>query len=95
MIKAEDQVKDIIKQLRPVIPLSIENRVVAFRIPINYSGPVKSAIVKSGNILKEQWSGQYWLVETELPAGMLDELFSEVNSITHGENESKLLTSKL
>ncbi len=93
-IKAEDQIKDIIKQLRPIIPLSIENRVVAFKIPIKYGGTVKSAILKAGTILKEEWSGQYWIVETELPAGMLDELFSEVNSITHGENESKMLTSK-
>ncbi|MCK5698692.1 MAG: ribosome assembly factor SBDS [Candidatus Aenigmarchaeota archaeon] len=94
-LKAKDQIKDIIKQLRPIIPLSIENRTIAFKIPVKYGGTVKSAIAKSGNILKEEWRGQYWLVETELPAGMLEELFNEVNSITHGENESKILPSKL
>ncbi len=94
LTRAEDQIKDIIKQLRPLLPLSFENKVVAFRIPVKYAGTTRTAIARTGNILKEEWSGQYWFAEIEIPAGMQDELFSEVNSITHGENESKILESK-
>lgn len=94
LTRAEDQIKDIIKQLRPLLPLSFENKVVAFRIPVKYAGTTRTAIARTGSILKEEWSGQYWLAEIEIPAGMQDELFSEVNSITHGENESKILESK-
>ncbi len=94
LTRAEDQIKDIIKQLRPLLPLSFENKVVAFRIPVKYAGTTRTAIARTGSILKEEWSGQYWFAEIEIPAGMQDELFSEVNSITHGENESKILESK-
>ncbi|MFH1432436.1 MAG: ribosome assembly factor SBDS [archaeon] len=92
--RAEDQIKDIIKQIRPILPLSIEDKIVAFRIPVNYAGATRNAISRLGNILKDEWSGQYWFVEIEVPAGMVDELFGEVNSITHGENESKIISSK-
>ncbi len=94
LTRAEDQIKDIIKQLRPLLPLSFENKVVAFRIPVKYAGTTRTAIARTGSILKEEWSGQYWFAQIEIPAGMQDELFSEVNSITHGENESKILEPK-
>lgn len=91
LIKAENQIKDVIKQLRTILPLSIENKIVAFNIPIKHAGTARSIITRAGNIKKEEWSGQQWIVEVDIPAGLLDELFSKVNSITHGENESKII----
>ncbi len=90
LIKAEDQVKDVMSQLRSILPLSVENQVVVLKVPVKYGGTVRAVVVKTGKILKEEWMGQHWFVETEVPAGMVSELFGEVNSITHGDNESKI-----
>lgn len=89
--KAEDQINEVIKQLRTLIPLSIESRTVAFKIPVRYAGTLRTIMAKSGKMLKDEWSGEYWFAEIEIPAGMLDELFSRVNAVTHGENESKIV----
>lgn len=94
LIRAEDQIKDIIKQLRPLLALSFESKVVAFRIPVKYAGSVKTIIQRTSNLIKDEWSGQYWFAEVEIPAGALEDLFRDVNSITHGENESKMIESK-
>ncbi len=88
---AESQIKCILSALAPIIPIRFETRRVAFKIPIKLASQCKNSISRIGTIIKESWSESFWLVETEFPAGMQDGLFGKLNSITHGDIESKIL----
>lgn len=89
----EAQIKEIVRALTPILPIKFENRRMAFRIPVNFAQQCRTVVQRIGTILREDWSGEYWLVETEFPAGMQDDLFGKLNAITHGNVESKTITN--
>lgn len=88
--KVEEQVKDIIKALQPLLPLSIEKKRLAFKIPINCASQAKYLISSLGTIIKDEW-GASWIVEVEIPAGLVEQLYAKLNALTHGELESREL----
>ena len=84
-LPAEAQVKEAIDKLKTVLPLSIESKKVELKIPINFAGACKRIIESEGTITKDQWLGNYWIANVEIPAGMVNPLFDRLNSITHGQ----------
>ncbi len=94
MKRAEEQVDDIITKLRVIIPIKLETREIAVKIPPQYAGG-SFHILKKYKVLKEEWQNDGSLVAVvEIPAGIQDELFSELNKATHGEVESKIVGTK-
>ncbi len=87
--KAEEQVADVIKQLQPILPIKLEKRYLAFKIGVEYASSCKRVIQSLGIILREQWATDYWFSEVEIPAGLQERLFSQLNAITHGNIESR------
>ena len=88
---AEDQVEDAVKELRSIIPIKIERKEVEVTIPPAFAGQAKG-IVHKHKVKKESWldDGSYYSV-IEIPSGILDEFFDELNKISHGQVESKIL----
>jgi len=88
---AEDQVEDAVKELRSIIPIKIERKEVEVTIPPAFAGQAKG-IVHKHKVKKESWldDGSYYSV-VEIPSGILDEFFDELNKISHGQVESKIL----
>jgi len=89
--KAEEQVADVIKALQPMLPIKIERRRIALKIGIAYASNAKRAASALGTVQKEQWTTDYWFCEVEIPAGMQEKLFADLNAITHGEVESRIV----
>ncbi len=87
----EEQVTDIIKQLRPLLPLRVETKKVAVKIPAIYTGRYHQ-LKEFGRVLKEEWQkdGSYIAV-LEIPGGMEEEFYQKINALTKGEAETKLL----
>lgn len=89
---AEEQVQPAIKAIRPLLPLSLEERRVAARIPGRYAGKAYPVIKNFGEVKKEEWQEDgSWIILMDLPAGVVEEFFSELNSLTKGEVETKIL----
>jgi ribosome maturation protein SDO1 len=87
----EEQVNDIVKAIKKIIPISMEKIDFAVKIPAQYSGKC-SAIIHKYIIKKEQWMNDGSLaVEFELPVGSKNDLLSDLNSITHGEIDVKII----
>jgi len=92
---SKEQMEDVIKQIRPILPLSFEMKRIEFKIPGQYTGKANSAIRGFANIKKEDWNPDgSWSVVVEIPAGMKQELFDRLNNIVHGDMESKILEDK-
>ncbi|MBU4246470.1 ribosome assembly factor SBDS [archaeon] len=89
--KAEEQMADIIRQLQPFLPIKLEKRYVAFKIGVEYASNCRRVIAMLGIILREKWVGGEWFCEVEVPAGLQDKMFAQVNAITHGNAESRVI----
>ncbi len=89
---AEEQLNEIIKKLRLILPLKFSKKKVRVHIPSKYVGRAYSLVKKFGTVLKEDWlnDGSY-ICEIELPGGMLNDFIDQMNNFTHGEVDIKIL----
>lgn len=90
---AEEQVSDIVKKISPIIPIKYETRIIQLEIASKFTGQCMTQLKRFADILKQTWNSDGSLsVEIKVPAGMQNELFEKLNSITHGQVESKIIT---
>ena len=89
----EEQARDIVKLLRPILPLKIEQITVAVRIPAEHSARAYGSIKTLGTIKREEWrSDGSWYGELELPAGSYASLLNKLGNITKGSGEAKIIS---
>lgn len=89
---AEEQVPDVLKVLRPLIPIKFEKREVAVKIPAHYAGRGVSIVKSYGDTKKEEWQADgAWICVIEVPAGIVEEFFDTLNQLTHGDVETRII----
>ncbi|MDD5023433.1 MAG: ribosome assembly factor SBDS [Candidatus ainarchaeum sp.] len=94
MKNVSEQLPDILKKLRIVIPLKFEKRRVAVKVPAEYAHKCYSTL-KNYGIQQEEWSKDGSLIVViEFPAGMQGEIYNKLNSLTAGAVETKLLETR-
>lgn len=90
--KAEEQATEIIKLLRPVLPLKMEQVSVAIRIPPEHASKVYGTVKGFGTIKREEWKADgSWYAVVELPAGLYGPLLEKLGEKTRGNLEAKLI----
>ncbi|MFH1255714.1 MAG: ribosome assembly factor SBDS [Candidatus Diapherotrites archaeon] len=90
----KDEVQEAIKEIKKLIPISLENVKVAVRIPAQFSGKGNALLHKYG-VKQEEWMKDGSLVAMlELPVGLKQQLFNELNNLTHGAVETKIVENK-
>ncbi|MBI2674978.1 MAG: ribosome assembly factor SBDS [Candidatus Aenigmarchaeota archaeon] len=90
---AEQQVKDILDKIQPILPIRFETVEIAVRIPAQYAGKA-SFYMKRLGMKKEEWQPQYWYCVAEIPAGMQGEIYSKLNELAAGQAEVKVMSKK-
>jgi ribosome maturation protein SDO1 len=89
----EEQARDIIKLLRPILPLKIENLSIGVTIPAQYSAKAYGAIKGFGSIKREEWRADgSWHGVLEMPAGLYAPLVEKLGEVTKGNGEAKIIT---
>lgn len=89
---AESQVNEILKELRPILPIRMEMTQIAVRTTAHHYGKLVGEIRSFGRVLKEEWSKSgEWMCLVEIPAGLQIEFFDMLNSRTHGEVDTKII----
>ena len=92
---AEQQLKDIIKQISPILPIRFEVKEIAVKIPPEYAAKSYAAVKSFGQILKEEWQKDgSWVVVIEIPGGLETDFYDSINKICHGNIESEALKIK-
>lgn len=92
MEDVESQVSDVIDKLRPILPISIETKKVAVRVPPEYAGKASGGLRDIGDLESEEWQNDgSWVGVVEMPAGLQDKFYKKVNSLTKGEAETKIV----
>jgi ribosome maturation protein SDO1 len=83
---AEEQMKEIIEKLRPILPISFEAKKYNVLIPAQYAAAVYGTLKKYGKITSENWLNNGSLhARVEMPAGMSSEFIDKMNKATHGD----------
>jgi ribosome maturation protein SDO1 len=89
-----EQVKEVVGKLKKLIPISMEKLRIAFKIPAQFSGKA-SAILHQYEVKQEEWQSNGSLIAVvEVPAGLKNQLFNELNHLTQGMIESKILDER-
>ena len=90
--KPEDQLEDILGKIRPVLPLNFETRELEIKIPSQYASQSFSVLKSKGKLKKDEWLNDGSLKALiEIPAGLQEEFENEINKITHGNCEIKII----
>jgi ribosome maturation protein SDO1 len=88
----ETQVEQAIKALKPLLPISMDEIQIAFKIPPSYTGHAYGKVRGLGELVKESWESDGSLIGVlRVPAGRQGEIFDELNALTKGEVETKVL----
>jgi ribosome maturation protein SDO1 len=89
----EEQAREIVKLLRPILPLKIEQISVAVRVPAEYSARSYGSIKNFGEIKQEEWRANgSWYGIIEMPAGAYASFLNKLGEITKGNGEAKILS---
>ena len=87
----EEQAKEIVKQLRTILPLKMEQITVSVTIPAEYSAKSYGAIKGFGTIRREEWRANgSWYGVLEMPAGLYAPFLQKLGEITKGTGEAKI-----
>jgi len=89
---AEDQVKDVVSALRPVLPMSMESVEIAIKIPPEHASRAYGVVKDFGEIKKDEWqSDGSWIAVVVVSAAMQVELLDRLGKATQGNLQTKIL----
>jgi ribosome maturation protein SDO1 len=88
----EEQAKEIVDALKPILPIRMETTKMAVKVPAPFSAKAYSVIERFGRISKDEWgSDGSWIGVIEIPAGLRVEFIERVNEFTKGKAQVKTL----
>ncbi|MDR2203852.1 MAG: ribosome assembly factor SBDS [Nitrososphaerota archaeon] len=89
----EEQAKDIVKLLRPVLALKIEQVIVAIKVSSLYASKAYGTLKTLGVLKREEWRGDgSWYGEIEIPAGIYASVLNKLGDLTKGSGEAKIIS---
>jgi ribosome maturation protein SDO1 len=87
-----EQTKNVIDQLRGILPLKSERIKMLVKVPAQYASQSFGALKGVGEILKEEWGGDGGLtVIIEIPAGVHSSLLDRLGSLSKGTAQASVL----
>ncbi len=89
---SDEQAMDVIKALRPLLPLKIAQLLIQVRIPPAYASRTFGALQKLGSVKQSDWRPDGSLeASIEIPAGTKGSVIDKVNEATRGEAQIQII----
>jgi ribosome maturation protein SDO1 len=89
----EEQARDIVKLLRPILPLKMEQISLSVHIPTEYAAKAYGTIKAFGTMKREEWRADgSWSGVIEMPAGSYAPFLDKLGEITKGNGEAKVIS---
>ena len=89
---AEEQLKDIVDALRPVLPMSMETVEIAIKIPAEHSSKSYGIVKELAEIKRDEWTGDgSWVAVVAISAAMHGELIDRLGKATQGNLQTKIM----
>jgi ribosome maturation protein SDO1 len=81
----DEQTKDIVEQLRSIIPLKSENMILEILVPAQFAAQSYSVLKSTGTLKKEEWQSNGSLkVILDIPAAARANVIDRLGSVTKG-----------
>lgn len=81
----DEQTKDIVEQLRSIIPLKSENMILEILVPAQFAAQSYSVLKSAGTLKKEEWQSNGSLkVILDIPAAARANVIDRLGSVTKG-----------
>jgi len=88
----EEQSKDIIKLLRPIIPLKMEKITVEVHVPPEHASKVYGTVKGFGTLKMDKWQTDgSWSAIVEMSAGLYGPFLDKLGKMTRGNIEAKMV----
>jgi ribosome maturation protein SDO1 len=88
----DEQVKETVKALRPLLPIRFEELRLAIRIPADFAPRAYGDITAGSVMEKEEWQKDgSWVCVVRIPAGIQGEFYDLINKLSKGEGQVKIL----
>ena len=88
----EEQAREIVKLLRTILPLKMEQVTVAVSIPVQYAARAYGKVKEFGTIKREEWRADgSWSGVLEMPAGLYASFLDKIGELTKGSAEAKIV----
>jgi ribosome maturation protein SDO1 len=88
----EEQVKEAVKALRPILPIRFEELRLAIKIPPDHAARAYGDIAAASTMEKDEWQRDgSWVCIVRIPAGIQGEFYDLVNKLSKGEGQVKIL----
>jgi ribosome maturation protein SDO1 len=88
----DEQVKEVMKAIRPLLPIRFAELRLAIRIPGDYAARAYGDIAAAATIEREEWQKNgSWICVVTIPAGIQNEFYGLLNKICKGDAEVKIL----
>ncbi len=89
---AELQVDKVLKAIKTILPIKFQKVLLEIKLPPQYAAKSYNLIKSLGNIQQENWLNDGSLkLNIEILAGIQEEFYQKISSLTHGNYESKIL----
>jgi len=89
----EEQAREVVKLLRPILPLKMEQVSVGVHVPAEHSARAYGTIKGFGTIKREEWrTDGSWFGVLEMPAGLYAPFLEKLGEITRGSGEAKIIS---
>jgi ribosome maturation protein SDO1 len=89
---AEEQAKQVIEALRPILPLKMEKIRIAIKIPPEYAARSIGVVKDYVTITREEWQADgSWVAVVEMPAGVHVSFLEKLGGVTRGNVQTKIL----
>jgi ribosome maturation protein SDO1 len=89
---AEEQARQVIEDLRPVLPIKMEQMRIAVKVFPEHAARAYNTFKSFGTVTREEWQADGGLVAViEMPAGMYGSFTDRVGKMTQGTIQMKVL----
>jgi ribosome maturation protein SDO1 len=89
----EEQAREVVKLLRQVLPLKMEQVSVSVRVPAEYAAKAYGTVKAMGTIKREEWRADgSWFGIIEMPAGLYGPFLEKIGEVTKGNAEAKIVS---
>jgi ribosome maturation protein SDO1 len=88
----DEQVKETVKALRPLLPIRFEELRLAIKIPADFAPKAYGDITAGSVVEKEEWQKDgSWVCVVRIPAGIQGDFYDLINKLSKGEGQVKIL----
>ena len=88
----DEQVKEVVKALRPILPIRFEELRLAIKIPPDFAAKSYGDIAAASTMEKDEWlKDGSWVCVVRIPAGIQIEFYDLINKLTKGAGQVKIL----